>query len=167
MKKTLVAAVVSGLFAVGSANAATTSWDDHDTIESSTFEVLSGALSEIFTFTLTAPTTTLSTLAISVEGKNSPFFGLSADSMVWLYQETGATDTFVSAYSFGKFFTAYGLTAGDYYYKVTGSTTGTLGGGFVLTSTTAPVAVVPEADTYAMMLAGLGMIGLMAKRRMG
>lgn len=164
MKKTLVAAVVCGLFAVGSANAATTSWDSHDTIETG-IASLSGSFSEIFTFTLTAPTTSLSTLAVSAEA--SPFFGLSEDSMVWLYKETGATDKFLSAYSFGTLFTANGLLAGDYYYKVTGSTTGSLGGVLALTSTTAPVAVVPEADTYAMMLAGLGMIGLMAKRRMG
>jgi hypothetical protein len=164
MKKTLVAAVVCGLFAVGSANAATTSWGDHDTVEIGT-ATLSGSFSEIFTFTLTAPTTSLSSKAVALD--ISPILNLSEDSMVWLYKETGATDKFLSAYSFGTLFTAHDLLAGDYYYKVTGSTTGSFGGAFALTSTTAPVAVVPEADTYAMMLAGLGMIGLMAKRRMG
>jgi hypothetical protein len=162
MKKSLLAVAVTGLFAVSGAQAAT-DWGVHAPVETG-IASLTGSFSEIFTFSLSAPTTTLSTIAISFE--STPVFGLSADSMVWLYKETGAVDTFTAAYSFGTLFTASNLLAGDYYYKVTGSTTGSLGGVFALTSTTAPIAVVPEADTYLMMLAGLGMIGLMAKRRM-
>lgn len=163
MKKTLLVAAIGGLFAVSGAQASTTDWGTHDTIETG-IASLSGSFSEIFDFTLTAPTTSLSTLAVSAEA--SPFFGLSTDSIVWLYKETGAVDQFLSAYSFGSLFTAHGLLAGDYYYKVTGSTTGSLGGVLALTSTTAPVTVVPEPESYLMLLAGLGMIGLMAKRRM-
>jgi hypothetical protein len=162
MKKTFLVAAMSGLFAVTGAQAAT-DWGVHAPVETG-IASLSGSFSEIFTFSLSAPTTTLSTIAISFE--STPVFGLSADSMVWLYQEAGAVDTFKAAYSFGTLFTASNLLSGDYYYKVTGSTTGSLGGVFALTSTTAPIAVVPEADTYLMMLAGLGMIGLMASRRM-
>ena len=163
MKKTLIAAAVGGLLMVGGAQAATTNWGTHDTIETG-IQSLNGSFTEIFNFSLTAPTTSLTTLAVSLE--ISPLLGLSSDSMVWLYKENGAVDQFLSAYSFGTAFTANSLLAGDYYYKVTGSTTGLGGGVLALTSTTAPLAPVPEADTYAMMLAGLGMLGLMAKRRM-
>lgn len=162
MKKTLVAALVSGICAVGSAQAAT-DWGTHDAIETGVMAV-TGSFSEIFDFTLSDPTATLSTIAVSSTAE--PWFSFAPDTMVWLYKETGAIDTFLSAYSFGTLFSAYNLAAGDYYYKVTGTATGSLGGVFALTSTTAPVAVVPEADSYAMMLAGLGMLGLMAKRRM-
>jgi hypothetical protein len=163
MKKTLIAAVVGGLLSVGTANAAT-DWGTHAPIETGIASV-TGSFSEIFNFTLTAPTTTLSTLATSATAE--PVFSLGADSMVWLYKEAGAVDSFVAAYSFGTLFTASNLMSGDYYYKVTGTATGSLGGVFALTSTTAPLAPIPEADTYAMMLAGLGMLGLMAKRRIG
>lgn len=163
MKKTLIAAALGGFLAVSGAQAATTSWGTHDPIETG-IAALSGSFTEIFNFTLSAPTTSLSTIALSVE--SSPFFGIGEDSIVFLYKENGAVDKFLSAYSFGTLFTANNLLAGDYYYKVTGTTTGTLGGVLALTSTTAPITPVPEADTYAMMLAGLGMLGLMAKRRM-
>lgn len=162
MKKSVLAVVVGGLLSVGTANAAT-DWGTHAPIETGVMAV-TGSFSEIFNFTLTDPTATLSTLAVSSTAE--PWFSFAPDTMVWLYKETGAIDTFVSAYSFGTLFSAYNLAAGDYYYKVTGTATGSLGGVFALTSTTAPVAVVPEADSYAMMLAGLGMLGLMAKRRM-
>jgi hypothetical protein len=47
---------------------------------------------------------------------------------------------------------------------VLGTTTGTLGGSYG--GALAAVAV-PEAETYAMMLAGLGLVGFMVSRRRG
>lgn len=162
MKKTLLAVAVSAFCAVSGAQAAT-DWGVHDTDEIAFSGLLSGSISEIFTFSLLS-TTSLST---SLDVSSNDGFKIT-DGMVWLYKENGATDTFLSAYAgTGNLFSAFNLDAGDYYYKVTGLVTGPRGGFFTLASTTAPVAVVPEADTYAMMLAGLGMIGLMAKRRMG
>ncbi|OYW30740.1 MAG: hypothetical protein B7Z51_06320 [Methyloversatilis sp. 12-65-5] len=165
MKKSLLAVAVTGLFAVSGVQAAghTTDWGVHDTLEIAIESVEPGLFSDIFEFSLTS-VSSLSTSASSIEF--SPFLGIT-DGIVYLYKEMGASDTFVSAYGFSEsFFTANSLAAGDYYYKVTGMATGSGGGVFSLVSTTAPIAVVPEADTYLMMLAGLGMIGLMAKRRM-
>jgi hypothetical protein len=46
------------------------------------------------------------------------------------------------------------------------ATTGAMSAGFIDTSVTSmTVTAVPEAETYAMMLAGLGLVGFMAKRR--
>lgn len=49
-----------------------------------------------------------------------------------------------------------------YRFVVTGDVTGNLGGGYGGVLQAAPV---PEAETYAMMLAGLGLVGFMARRR--
>jgi len=54
--------------------------------------------------------------------------------------------------------------ASGYKFVVLGTTTGTLGGSYG--GALAAVAV-PEAETYAMMLAGLGLVGFMVSRRRG
>ncbi|MGZ3181018.1 MAG: FxDxF family PEP-CTERM protein [Telluria sp.] len=54
------------------------------------------------------------------------------------------------------------LAAGDYTIKVTGNANGSHGGtyGFDM-----QLAAVPEPETYAMLLAGLGLVGFAARRR--
>ncbi len=54
------------------------------------------------------------------------------------------------------------LLAGDYYYQVTGVVMGSKGGGYQLFSEVSPV---PEPETYAMFLAGLGLLGFSVRRR--
>lgn len=55
-----------------------------------------------------------------------------------------------------------GLTAGNSYsIRVLGTPVGSQGGMYAYAFT----ATVPEAETYAMMLAGLGLVGFMARRR--
>ncbi len=54
--------------------------------------------------------------------------------------------------------------ADDYYFLVSGTGTGVNGKGkYVFTVNTLPV---PEPETYAMFLAGLGMLGVAARRRL-
>jgi hypothetical protein len=57
------------------------------------------------------------------------------------------------------------LAAGDYYVLVSGNlvsdTSASFGGAVML----APTAPVPEPETYGMMLAGLGVLGFLARRR--
>lgn len=50
----------------------------------------------------------------------------------------------------------------DYEFRVTGNVIGTMGGGYGGVLAAAPV---PEANTYAMMLAGLGLLGFTVMRR--
>lgn len=48
----------------------------------------------------------------------------------------------------------------DYYFKVTGMATGTAGGSYSFA-----LAPVPEPETWAMLLAGMGIMGVVARRR--
>jgi len=62
------------------------------------------------------------------------------------------------------FWTFKGLTlnSGSYYLEVDGKIVSNSAGSF---SGSIGIAAVPEADTYAMLLAGLGMLGVVAARR--
>jgi len=62
--------------------------------------------------------------------------------------------------STGLDFTA--LTSGDYFMKVSGTGVGSSGGTYGVDLTVSPV---PEAETYSMMLLGLGLMGFIARRR--
>jgi hypothetical protein len=54
------------------------------------------------------------------------------------------------------------LTAGDYSMVISGTATGSMGGMYTYAAT---AQMVPEAETYAMFLAGLGLMGFVARRR--
>lgn len=54
------------------------------------------------------------------------------------------------------------LTGGDYYFKIEGVVTTT---DVTIYSGNLLVSAVPEAQTYAMLLAGLGLVGFVARRR--
>jgi hypothetical protein len=71
--------------------------------------------------------------------------------------QTSATDYMLSVF-------ASLPAANDYTFVVSGNVTGTLGGSYggVLQAVPAPV---PEAEAYAMLLVGLGLVGVMVSRR--
>ncbi|MBI5750765.1 MAG: PEP-CTERM sorting domain-containing protein [Hydrogenophilales bacterium] len=59
----------------------------------------------------------------------------------------------------GVTLSSYLLTNTNYYLKITGTTSGTLGGAY-----TTAISAVPEAESWAMMLAGLGLVGFALRR---
>lgn len=71
-----------------------------------------------------------------------------------------STDAFttVSTVALG----AKALAAGTYTLQVRGTVSGLGGGGY---AGVLNIAAVPEADTYAMLIAGLGVMGLVARRK--
>ncbi len=91
--------------------------------------------------------------------------------MVELFKEAGDVDEWLAAYSFGGTtgditLGFLGLSAGSYYYRATGVADGTFGGTYILASSFEPATTpIPEADTYAMFVAGLGTLGLLYRRR--
>jgi hypothetical protein len=75
--------------------------------------------------------------------------------------------TLVGSYTFdgttgNSWHTFNAMSSGNYYYEVKGNATGSQGGFYSITSTVAPV---PEPETYAMLLAGLGVVGSLYRRR--
>ena len=64
----------------------------------------------------------------------------------------------------------FGLTPGVYTLTLTGTNSasqGSYAGNLALTTTGLPPKSMPEPESYAMMLAGLGIVGLLARRRRG
>ena len=79
----------------------------------------------------------------------------SVNTLIATDTQSGANDNLVTL-------TATLHTGFDYQFLVTGTVNGSFGGSYAGLLAAVPI---PEADTYAMMLAGLGLIGFMVSRR--
>jgi hypothetical protein len=62
----------------------------------------------------------------------------------------------------GSLVNTVSLTAGNYYFAVSGITTGLQGGFYTITTAIAPI---PEPEIYGMLLAGMALMGFLARRR--
>lgn len=166
MKRSLTALAVCSAFLVIAGEAAADTWN-------------AGTLSttaSVNTFTHSPPTTTftdlinftipqLSDLGASAIPLNLTFPGVQYavfNLMGYLYGGHGASGTALdSMQGNNTTYTFANLGAGDYSFKFTGDL-GTSGGGYMVGLSIAPV---PEPSEWAMMLAGLGIVGAVAARR--
>jgi hypothetical protein len=137
-----------------------------------------------FSFSLTALASALGSSATNQRPttESAFLFGTPAGSvfdinnmMVSLYQGALGSGVFLgSSAAPGTNIASYSqnsLGAGNYYFSVGGNTSGTAKQGLytfaidVAPSEATPPSPVPEPETYAMMLAGLGLLGFAARRK--
>jgi hypothetical protein len=138
------------------ASATTTDWGHHDALEVASSTTPVGSFSDSYMFTVGTP----SSIASSAVSNNlGSLLGLTGGT-VTLFADAPGVDPTVGTYSFSGTFAS--LLAGSYYYVVSGIGTGASGGFYALASS---VSAVPEPETLALMLAGLGIVGFKASRR--
>ncbi|MDO9220537.1 MAG: FxDxF family PEP-CTERM protein [Thiobacillus sp.] len=161
--KLAILALLIGLSAASSAQAITYNAGTLSTTPYISTPTVLGAFSDRYDFTVAAlPSVAGASVAVNLDLGNLSFHitGLDLDLFTaggsWLAGDavTGPTDVAVSLNST--------LAAGNYYFRVQGTADGVGTGAGIYTFT---AAAVPEADTYAMMLAGLGLVGYSVSRR--
>lgn len=174
----LIASVTLAVAAVlGSpaAKAVTYSFEDHGSSEVSQVVsggvVSNGSFADVYSFSLssqslvtsTAVTANVSSVFRIVGGVYQLFSGLygsGTETLVgggWTFDGTS-----------GDTPNSLPLDAGNYFYLVTGTATGSAGGVYSLVSTAKAMAVataVPEPETYALWLSGLCVVGFVVMRR--
>lgn len=133
-----------------------------------------GSFSDVYLFSLsqTADTiaSTISLFLPGVEG-GAPSYDISNQSIA-LFSDPGGDGTAGVNTQVGTtvfyddesgILSAKNVAAGNYYFEIDGNAIGTQGGTYQFAVNTAAV---PEPETYALMLAGLGLIGFVGKRRL-
>ena len=157
MKKRLLCLLLPAAFAVSPTHAAVFSsfGGEHDAVESGS-EILFGpeSFAGVFDFTLGTESLVTFTGASTLPMLGFGLFDAS-DSLV--------SGTIFSPTTYETSFTSVTLDAGDYYYAPVFPTGGSM---FSSYSFESYVTAVPEPQTYALFLPGIGMLGYAAQRRM-
>ena len=169
MKKILAAAVLT---VCGSVNATVVNWGNHDPVEVQFMQTL-GTFTDYVEFQLSGNTPSfdvLSTVVSNNLGNGSLLNITNGKYSVWSEgadnvisnDDTKLTQDWSFNGQSGNVTNNVLLVPGDYYYKITGNGNGLYGGNYVIASAVTPV---PEPDTYALILAGLGAMLFVNKRR--
>jgi hypothetical protein len=118
-----------------------------------------GIFQDVYSFTLADPgTVSGNAIAINFAGYN--LLGLTVTLQDSSFAVVGSDSTPGTGFSFG------GLASGAYALNVLGYVTGSQGGFYAggCVAETSPT-VVPEPQAYALMLAGVGIVGFAVRRR--
>jgi len=118
---------------------------------------------------------TTGNLDVSANTYEGPVVDGSASFAIYSGTSTGASGTpgteVGSLFSFGSSIasTTFNLNSGSYFFEVTGAPATAIGTAFNVTiqapSETGPLPAIPEPTNMALLLAGLGLMGFMVKRR--
>jgi hypothetical protein len=131
----------------------------------------SSSFNHVFRFTLSVADEFRALAAAPNLG--NPFLYFTLLDRIRLFSDPDANgvsagDTFISGDPNGPLYLIdENLAAGAYYLRVAGDTFGAVGGRYYFAAHTGPglLPAIPEPSTYALMLAGLGMIAFMTRRR--
>jgi len=122
------------------------------------------SFSDLYTFDLNTVSQSVGT-TVTIDLTVGPLNFQLSNMAIQLTDSTGATtyamDNTMDA-SKALQLSATLASGTGYRFLVTGDVTGNIGGAYGGVLQAAPI---PEADAYAMMLAGLGLVGFMARRR--
>ncbi len=150
--KTLAAASALALTAVGAQAISTFDGGEHGSFKAAIESPANGGFFNTYAFTLSVASDVTATFAGNGITGFIGLFNANSTPVAGTSWSVGGP-TFTTSDSFT-------LAAGSYFYAVSGLSTS---GNYTLTSTA--VAAVPEPETYALLGAGLGIVGFVASRR--
>ena len=162
MKLKSIAAASLVAFASVSSHATATDWGVHAALEPGGAFSPAGSIDDTYEFTLGSSfvvSSSVYTLFGVVAPATYSLFTVGIDGVIGTGDDTG-----LASYTFSAAPTVHSLTLGpgNYYYSVLGKTMAPAA--YAISSSIA-AAPVPEPETYAMLLGGLGVIGFVARRR--
>lgn len=171
MFKKTVAALVLGFGVVTSSSAMATAYTHDVTIGNvgSSYQYVSAyqydadtTFNDIYRFTVTEPIRAVAYVNDVVLTFSGTTFSNIEDFSVNLYGDSWNYNLDESADSTADSKVASGLIAPGQYSLIVSGRTAAVGGMYTFAAATAPV---PEPESYAMLLAGLGLMGTIARRR--
>lgn len=158
--KSITAASLVALTALSS-HAATGAWGQHALLESAVGLSAGGVIFDTYAFVIGTQSDVASSVTSlgSIVPASYSLFAVGGDGLVGTADDVG-----IASWTFGGAPTVHNvnLGAGSYYYSVFGFANGAAA--YSLNSAASAVTV-PEPETYALLGAGLGIVGFVASRR--